>query len=198
MNQRSEYRTQGRIPKESIEGLLHRLRGVCDSAAGGGTPFREHEMILTMSSAGVNAVQVQIRRSLDNVAAPWHLRYYGPADVGVKSATVLVRNCIELTSNDALPQFVQEMGFVMQQEFVAEGWLFLKGPFKICVFSVFKMPIRGDTTKTEEIPTVFINIITTAVAGVGQEAVVHEMNSLAEQLKPLVTLSKPDIAHTIL
>ena len=53
MNQRSEYKTQGRIPKEGIGGLLHRLRGVCDSAAGGGTPFREHEMILTMSSKKV-------------------------------------------------------------------------------------------------------------------------------------------------
>ena len=30
------------------------------------------------------------------------------------------------------------------------------------------MPVRGDTTKAEEIPTVVVDVTTTAVAGVGQ------------------------------
>ncbi|XP_062514891.1 mediator of RNA polymerase II transcription subunit 18-like [Corticium candelabrum] len=198
MNQRSEYKTQGTIQRQGLGQLLHRLRGLCDRAADGGTRFREHEMFFKISGSISGStpapVSCRIRRSLNNERAPWHLRYYGPADTAIKSPIILVRNCIELTTTDALPQFLQEMGFVLQQECVFEGWLFLKGPFKVCVFSISKMPVRSDTTNTEEIPAMIVDVTATAVAGVEQDAVVHEMNSLAEHLKPLVMLKKPDPA----
>ncbi|XDV40973.1 hypothetical protein PO909_009942 [Leuciscus waleckii] len=113
-----EYLLQGSVLDQSLESLLHRLRGLCDNMEPGqqGNPFL-----------------LRARRSLLHPPAPWHLRYLGQPEVGDKSRLALVRNCVDVSASHSLPEVLNEMGFRMDHEFVAKGQMFRKGAMKVVV-----------------------------------------------------------------
>lgn len=45
-----EYFLQGSVGKESVNTLLHRLRGLCDGASRQSAEFKDHEMLYTLGN----------------------------------------------------------------------------------------------------------------------------------------------------
>ena len=45
-----EYFLQGSVGKESVNALLHRLRGLCDGASRPFAKFVDHEMLYTLGN----------------------------------------------------------------------------------------------------------------------------------------------------
>ncbi|KAK7887275.1 hypothetical protein WMY93_026896 [Mugilogobius chulae] len=115
-----EYLLQGSVLDQALDSLLHRLRGQQ------GNPFI-----------------LRARRSLSHPTAPWHLRYLGQPEVGDKSRHALVRNCVDVATSHSLPEFLNEMGFRMDHEFVANGHIFRKGAMKVVVTKLSRILVPG-------------------------------------------------------
>lgn len=48
-----EYFLQGSVGKESVNTLLHRLRGLCDGASRQSATFVDHEMLYTLGNESI-------------------------------------------------------------------------------------------------------------------------------------------------
>ncbi|NXP19130.1 MED18 polymerase, partial [Scytalopus superciliaris] len=127
---------------------------------------------------------LRARRAMDKAGVPWQLRYLGQPEIGDKSRHALVRNCVDIATSDNLTDFLVEMGFRMDHEFVAKGHVFRKGIMKIVVYKIFRILMPGNTESIEPLSLV--------VAPAGQDVVSDDMRNFAEQLKPLVHLEKID------
>uniref|UniRef100_A0AAV2MAW7 Mediator of RNA polymerase II transcription subunit 18 n=1 Tax=Knipowitschia caucasica TaxID=637954 RepID=A0AAV2MAW7_KNICA len=163
-----EYLLQGSVLDQALESLLHRLRGQQ------GNPFI-----------------LRARRSLSHPTAPWHLRYLGQPEVGDKSRHALVRNCVDVATSHTLPEFLNEMGFRMDHEFVANGHIFRKGAMKVVVTKLSRILVPGNTENIERLSLSYL-VELSVLAPAGQDTVSEDMRSFAEQLKPLVHLEKID------
>ncbi|KAL7887281.1 hypothetical protein AOLI_G00050020 [Acnodon oligacanthus] len=119
-----EYLLQGSVLDQSLDSLLHRLRGLCDNMEP--ESFADHELVYLLKGQQGNPFILRARRSLAHPTAPWHLRYLGQPEVGDKSRHALVRNCVDVAASHSLPDFLNEMGFRMDHEFVAKGHIFRK------------------------------------------------------------------------
>uniref|UniRef100_A0A8C2I7S7 Mediator of RNA polymerase II transcription subunit 18 n=1 Tax=Cyprinus carpio TaxID=7962 RepID=A0A8C2I7S7_CYPCA len=162
-----EYLLQGSVLYQSLESLLHRLRGLCDNMEPESSA--DHELVYQQG----NPFMLRARRSQLHPTAPWHLRYQGQLEVGDKSRHALVRNCVDVAAWHSLPEFLNEMGFRMDHEFVAKGQVFRKGAMKVVVSKLLR-------------------VLLSVLAPAGQDTVSEDMRSFAEQLKPLVHLEKID------
>lgn len=62
-----EYFLQGSVGKESVNTLLHRLRGLCDGASRQSATFVDHEMLYTLGNERIYNLHVNfgIDRALD-------------------------------------------------------------------------------------------------------------------------------------
>ncbi|XP_065829579.1 mediator of RNA polymerase II transcription subunit 18-like [Oscarella lobularis] len=181
MNSR-EFRALGRVGADNVEAVLHRLRGVCDNAAVGGAPFRERELYYQIKSA-TSSLSLIARKSLLDEKSPWDLRYYGPVESS-RTSPVQNRSCIQAATSEQLPQFLQEMGFLLQNELEFEGFCFLKGKYKVSLYKVIRINTKGD--KQEAGQARIFEFSTVVSTGQGQEATVAEMNAFIDHLKPLV------------
>lgn len=186
-----EYFMQGSILESSRDVLLHRLNGLCDNVETGPEKFHDHEMVYSIRGTGGMAIVFRVRHALDYPEAPWHLRYVGQPDQGDKNRPTLVRNCIEVGTSENLVQFINEMGFRLDHEFVVKGYLFRKGRMKVIVSKVFKMLVPGNTDNVEPLSLSYL-VELSVVAPFGQDQVQDDMKNFAEQLKPLVQLEKVD------
>ncbi|XP_041090140.1 mediator of RNA polymerase II transcription subunit 18 [Polyodon spathula] len=184
-----EYLLQGSVLDQALESLLHRLRGLCDNMEP--ESFVDHEMVFLLKGQQGSPFILRARHSLDRPTAPWHLRYLGQPEVGDKSRHALVRNCVDVSASHSLHDFLLEMGFRMDHEFVAKGHIFRKGALKVVVFKLFRILLPGNTESTE--PLSLSNLVELSVlAPAGQDIVSDDMRNFAEQLKPLVHLDKID------
>ena len=59
-----EYFLQGSVGKESVNTLLHRLRGLCDGASRQSATFVDHEMLYTLGNDYICA-QIEGDRAFD-------------------------------------------------------------------------------------------------------------------------------------
>ncbi|XP_064602851.1 mediator of RNA polymerase II transcription subunit 18-like isoform X1 [Liolophura sinensis] len=158
-----EYLLQGSILDTAQEVLLHRLRGLCDNAEMPPETFHDHEMVFLIKGTSPQPSQpvlFRARKSLDHPESPWHLRYL--SQVEDKLRHTLSRSCIDVGCSDNVVQFLNEMGFRQDHEFVVRGFLFRKGRMKVTVSKIFREQIQED------------------------------MKNFSEQLKPLVQLEKTD------
>ncbi|XP_053560750.1 mediator of RNA polymerase II transcription subunit 18 [Bombina bombina] len=183
-----EYLLQGSILDQGLESLLHRLRGLCDSAE---ETFSDHESVYLLKGQQASPFVLRARRSLDRPGAPWHLRYLGQPESGDRSRHALVRNCVDISTSEVLPEFLQEMGFRMDHEFVARGHMFRKGAMKVAVYKVCRVLVSGAPEGTEPLSLSYL-VELSAVAPAGQDSVADEVRNFAEQLRPLVQLEKID------
>uniref|UniRef100_A0A8C2I7A7 Mediator of RNA polymerase II transcription subunit 18 n=1 Tax=Cyprinus carpio TaxID=7962 RepID=A0A8C2I7A7_CYPCA len=184
-----EYLLQGSVLDQSMESLLHRLRGLCDNMEP--ESFADHELVYLLKGQQGNPFMLRARRSLLHPTAPWHLRYLGQPEVGDKSRHALVRNCVDVAASHSLPEFLNEMGFRMDHEFVAKGQVFRKGAMKVVVSKLLRVLATGNTENTEPLSLSYL-VELSVLAPAGQDNVSEDMRSFAEQLKPLVHLEKID------
>ncbi|NXY23120.1 MED18 polymerase, partial [Atrichornis clamosus] len=184
-----EYLLQGSVLDQSLESLLHRLRGLCDNMEP--ETFLDHEMVFLLKGQQASPFVLRARRSMDKSGMPWHLRYLGQPEIGDKNRHALVRNCVDISTSDNLTDFLVEMGFRMDHEFVAKGHVFRKGIMKIVVYKIFRILMPGNTESIEPLSLSYL-VELNVVAPAGQEVVSDDMRNFAEQLKPLVHLEKID------
>ncbi|KAG8143188.1 hypothetical protein E2320_000453, partial [Naja naja] len=153
---------------QSLESLLHRLRGLCDNMEP--ETFVDHEMVFLLKGQQASPFVLRTRRSMDKPGAPWHLRYLGQPEMGDKNRHALVRNCVDIATSDNLTDFLVEMGFRMDHEFVAKGHVFRKGIMKIVVYKIFRILLPGNTDNIEPLSLSYL-VELSVVAPAGQDMV---------------------------
>ncbi|CAG0919107.1 unnamed protein product [Notodromas monacha] len=207
-----EVRQPGSVVDSSRDVLIHRLQGLCDSVAGGPEFFHEHEMVYTLyppmaSNSGIPSagqpLSMRIRRalsggSIDPNNTPWILRYVGNPEMGDQKRATVIRNCIDVPCSQNIGEFLRELGFQVEYEYVAKGHMFRKGRMKITVAKQYRML----TTQNKNPPeTTFEPIsgshlvelsVATSRAHTVESVLGEDMRAFAEQLKPLVHLGKID------
>ncbi|XP_059805186.1 mediator of RNA polymerase II transcription subunit 18 [Hemitrygon akajei] len=184
-----EYILQGSVLDQSLESLLHRLRGLCDNMEP--ETFVDHELVFLLKAQQGSPFILRARRSVDKPNVPWLLRYLGQPEIGDKNRSALVRNCVDIATSDNLTEFLTEMGFRMDHEFVVKGHIFRKGIMKILVSKVFRILLPNNLENIEPLSLSYL-VELNVVAPPGQDAVSDDMKNFSEQLKPLVHLEKVD------
>jgi mediator of RNA polymerase II transcription subunit 18 len=200
MNQFQEFFLQGSILDESVNLLNDRLKGLTNQSP---VKVEDHELVFSSTSGpGCAPVKLHLRRSL-NIPQPqqiWLLRYIGAPEPDLnKTCPVLVRKTVDTlaTSND-LMQFLREIGFRLDYEYVMEGHVYTKGRMKVTVCAIFKVPKPGRVEEKERFPgggnqnrAQLVQI--SAVVPYGQESsVAGEIKTFADELKPIVRMEKID------
>ncbi|KFQ68858.1 Mediator of RNA polymerase II transcription subunit 18, partial [Phaethon lepturus] len=112
-----------------LESLLHRLRGLCDNMKL--EIFLDYEMVFLLKGQKASSFVLRAQPSIDKRGNPWHLCYPGQLEIGDKNCHALVCNCVDTATSDDLTDFLVELGFCMDHEFVAKGHVFHKGIMKI-------------------------------------------------------------------
>lgn len=182
---------QGSIVDNSKDVLIHRLRGLCDNAENQPEVFTDHEMVFQLKgNQGQQPVAYHLRHSLIPPEF-WHLRYIGTAEMGDMSRHTLVRHCVDVGVSDTIVQFLNEMGFKLDYEFIAKGFFFHKGRMKVTVSKLFKILQPGNTDSLEPVSLSCL-VELSVVAPSGHDQIGKDMVKFAEQLKPLVQLEKVD------
>ncbi|XP_076327551.1 mediator complex subunit 18 [Tachypleus tridentatus] len=186
-----EYLLQGSIMDNSCEVLLHRLRGLCDNSELPPENFNDYEMAYQIRGPTGTPLVLRARQALDFPGNPWHLRYIGQPEVGDKNRPTLVRSSIDVSTSKNLVQFLTELGFRLESEFVLKGQVFRKGRMKVIVAKVYQLLQQGNPKNLEPISQSHL-VELSVVAPSGQDALADEVKAFAEQLKPLVQLEKID------
>lgn len=184
-----EYILQGTILDHSSDALLHRLRALCDNVDQGMELFKDHEMVYVLRGQSNNQVMLRARRSLDHPNTPWQLRYLGQTDLSDKSRSVTVRSYLDSLTSESLSVFLNDIGFRLDHEFVAQGHMFRKGKMKIILSKLYKIQKTSDLQSMEPI-TASQLVELSVVAPSGTENIADDMKAFAEQLKPLVNMDK--------
>lgn len=183
---------QGSILDESVDILLHRLRGMCDDSEGGLVRYKEHEMVFTMREpVPPGTVSVRVKRQLNGSDQPWLLCYLGNPEVGDKSRLTTVRTCIEVNCSQNVCSFLRELGFNIDYEFINHGWIFRKNRLRVNVSKVCR--ILNPNNLDQVCPITKSHLIeVSTIASSGNDQSANEVHSFSEQLKPLVNLEKVD------
>ena len=186
-----EYLLQGSILDDSCEQLLHKLRGFCDNCDSSPESFQDHEMVYTIKAPNGASTQLRVRKSMDQPQNPFHLRYLGQQELGDKNRATIVRNCIDCSTSSNLVQFLTEMGFKLDFEFVLKGYMFRKGRMKVIVAKLFRVQQNAGPEGLEPLSQSYL-VELSVNAPSGQEGIADEMKMFADSLKPLVILDKID------
>ncbi|GFS24259.1 mediator of RNA polymerase II transcription subunit 18, partial [Elysia marginata] len=138
-------------------------------------------------------VLFRVRHALDRPDAPDHIRYLGQAEMGDRTRPTLVRACLDVACSSNVREFLTEMGFRMDHDYVAKGIFFRKGRMKVLVYKIFRLiqPGSTDQKNLEQLGNSHL-VELSVVAPLGQEQIGEDMKNFSEQLKPLVTLEKFD------
>jgi len=196
LKSQQEFLLQGSILDNSVEDLLHRLRGLCDNADTSPEQFHDHEMIYSIRSPTTQVTSLRVRRCIEpeRKDMPWHLRYLGQPELGDKNRATLVRSCVDVAVSGNVVPFLQEMGFKLDYEFLSKGFMFKKGRMKVLVSKVSRVPDQSGPPQSEPllISHSYLVELSVVAASTGQEGLADEVKAFAEQLKPLVYLEKID------
>jgi len=186
-----EYLLQGSILETNREMLLHRLNGLCDMVDTGPEKFHDHEMVFVLRGpTAIPSVVLSVRRALDHAENPWHIRYVGPVEVGDRNRPTLMRSCIDVGVSENIRQFLGEMGFALDYEYVSRGYIFRKGRLKVTVSKLNKVLNSSNPEHFE--PMSSSCLVELSVVAPYQDQIQEDMKNFAEQLKPLVNLEKID------
>ncbi|KAG8178319.1 hypothetical protein JTE90_026289 [Oedothorax gibbosus] len=186
-----EFLMQGSIMDTSCEVLLHRLRGLCDNADENPETFQDYEMVFQIRGPTGTPLILRARQALDHPEMPWHLRYIGQPEIGDKNRATMIRSCIDVDTSNNVVQFLNELGFRLDYEFVLKGFMFRKGRMKVTVAKVCRLQQQNNPDSIEHVSQSYL-VELSVVAPTGQEALADEMKAFSEQLKPLVQLDKFD------
>ncbi|XP_065081853.1 mediator of RNA polymerase II transcription subunit 18 [Ochlerotatus camptorhynchus] len=179
-----EFLLQGSILDSAAEHLLHRLRGLCDNVDTGPEAFADYEMCLSLKVPEKAPVTVRVRKAQD-ADAPYQLRYIGQPELGDRTRLTLVRSSLDIACTPHVVDFLTEMGFRVDFEYITKGYMFRKGRMKVTVSKIFKV------NSSEPISQSYL-VELSVLAPTGQDVIAEDMRIFAEQLKPLVQLEKID------
>ena len=176
---------------ETLQALLHLLRGLCEDAASGSIPFLDLEVAYTIQLAAGNvSMSLRARRSMMHEGYPWLLTYYGQTDSADSSRLVALRTCVQAGTSEELPKFLRSIGFKKDFELVSRGHVFKKGDMRI-IISKFYNPQRDPIQPEDYEPLAKEYLVElSAIRPKFCEDLAKEMHSFAEQLKPLVYFEK--------
>lgn len=186
-----EFLMQGSIMDTHCEVLLHRLRGLCDNADEPPETFHDYEMVFQIRGPTATPLVLRARQALDHPEMPWHLRYVGQPEIGDKNRATMIRSCIDVDTSNNIVQFLNDLGFRLDYEFVLKGFMFRKGRMKVTVAKVCRLLQQNNPDTIEPVSQSYL-VELSVVAPSGQEALADEMKAFSEQLKPLVQLDKID------
>ena len=175
---------------ETLESLLHLLRGLCEDAARGSMPFLDEERSYTIQAATGAPMSLRARRSLLHEGYPWLLTYFGQTDSADSSRLVSIRTCVQAGTSDELPAFLTAIGFKKDFELVSRGHVFKKGDMRVLIskfYSPGKDPSHPDGYQS--LASQYL-VELSAISPKFCEDLAREMHSFAEQLKPLVYFEK--------
>ena len=183
---------QGSILDESVGIILHRLRGMSDNTEESSIKYEEHELVYSMrESNNTGIVSVRVRKSLLTPEQPPTLCYLGHPELGDKGRPTTVRTCVEVNCTQNVCNFLHELGFRVEYEFVSKGWLFRKNRIKTKVAKIFKMINPPNLEQLSPLTkSHFVEVSTVSNSGDEQAAIA--VQTVAELLKPLVILEKKD------
>lgn len=131
----------------------------------------------------------------------WNLRYLGHNDTDRNRAT-LSRTCIDCNTTSNITQFLYELGFRLEFEYVLRGWIFRKGRMKILVSKIFRINGGSGIINNTINPGIEDNleplsnshlVELSVIAPSYQTAITDEMKQFADFLKPLVSLENIDM-----
>uniref|UniRef100_A0A8C6R3G3 Mediator of RNA polymerase II transcription subunit 18 n=1 Tax=Nannospalax galili TaxID=1026970 RepID=A0A8C6R3G3_NANGA len=183
------YLLQRSVLDHSLESLIHRLRGPCDNVEP--ETFLDHEMVFLLKGQQASPFVLRAPCSMDRAGSPWHVRSLGQSEMRNKNCHALVQNCVDIATSENFTDFLMEMGFHMDYEFVAKGHLFRNGIMEIVVYKIYCILVPGNTDNTEAQSFSYLEELS-VVAPPGLDMVSDAMRNFAEQLKPLVQLQKLD------
>lgn len=195
-----EYLLQGSIFDNSVEHLLHRLKGLCDDPETTPFPFDDYEGCFSLHAGPpAQPLQMRVRKSAAMPKDPdelaFLLRYCGQLEIGDHTRPTLVRNVLDVHVTKNVIEFLLALGCRVDFEYQIRGYMYLKGRMKITVGKVFKLATRrrcvGEAIAIESFTRSYL-VEMSVLAPNGEEAVGHEMRAFAEQLKPLVQMEKRD------
>jgi mediator of RNA polymerase II transcription subunit 18 len=186
-----EYLLQGSILDDSVDMILHRLRGMSDESPESQIKFKEHELVYSMRESTSSIVSVRVRRSLLAPDQPATLSYLGNPELGDKSRPTAVRTCVEVSCTPNVCAFLQELGFRIEFEYVTHGWRFTKNRLRATVAKIHT--IVNPPNLDQLVPMSKSHLVEVSlVSGSGDERVANEVHLFATQLQPLVSLEKKD------
>ncbi|XP_070199651.1 mediator of RNA polymerase II transcription subunit 18-like isoform X2 [Littorina saxatilis] len=163
-----EHLLQGSILDAHCEVLLHRLRGLCDNADTTPETFSDYEAVYqlknNLATPASQYILLRVRQALDHPEAPHHIRYLGQAEVGDKSRHTLVRACFDVACSSNVRDFLNELGFKLDHEYVARGYFFHKGRMKVMVSKIYRMQQPGRLVSTYKFITIECCVVCTDAA----------------------------------
>lgn len=187
-----EYLLQGTVLDESVDLILHRLRGMADNTEESSIRFKEHETVYSMrESNSTGLVSVRVRKSLLTPEQPPTLCYLGHPELGDKGRPSTVRTCVEVNCTQNVSLFLYELGFRAEYEFVSQGWLFRKNRLKARVAKIYRPVAPPQLDKLAPLTKSHLVEVST-ISNSGDEQAANGVQIFAEQLKPLVNLEKKD------
>lgn len=189
-----QYLLQGSILDDSVDILLHRLKGMCDSSEEGLMRFKEHEINYSMRNAGTpnaSTVSVRVKKQLHAPDQPHILSYLGNPEVGDRNWQTTVRTFVEANCTQNVCSFLQELGFMVEFEFVSQGWLFRKNRIKATVAKICRISNPSNKDLLTPISKSHLVEVST-ISNSSNEQASNEVHNFSEQLKPLVILDKID------
>jgi mediator of RNA polymerase II transcription subunit 18 len=186
-----EYLLQGSILDDSVEMLLHRLRGMSDDSPESLIKFKEHELVYSMRESTTSIVSVRVRRPLLAPDQTATLCYLGHPELGDKNRPTTVRTCVEVNCTPNVCAFLQELGFRVEFEYVTQGWRFRKNRLKATVAKIHK--IMNPPNLDQIVPMSKSHLVeVSTVSNSGDERAANEVQMFSAQLQPLVHLEKKD------
>lgn len=188
--QNQEYLLQGSIHDDSVELLIHKLRGMCDCLDEGVTKFKEHDIVYSMKEPNGQTVSVRVKKPLSHPEQPWMMIYVGQPEVGDKSRPTTVRTCVEVNCTPNVCSFLQELGFTLDYEYLSHGWMFHRNRLKIVVTKLSKI-VQGNVDQSLPLSKSHLVEVST-LSSAGHDQAPIEVQSFSEQLKPLINLDKFD------
>lgn len=188
--QNQQYLLQGSILDESVEILLQKLKGMCDSSDDSSIRYKEHEIVYSMREPSNQTVSVRVNKILKPAGQPCLLTYLGQPEIGDKNRPTTVRTCVEVNCTNNVCSFLQDLGFVMDFDFITQGWHFHKNRLRVTVKKIYRVhPTNLDmSTPMSKSHLIEVSLISSA----GVEQAPNEVQAFCEQLKPLVNLEKYD------
>ena len=133
---------------------------------------------------------------------PWQMRYLGQPEISQQRSTV-VRSCHDIACSENAVEFLSQLGFRLEFEFAAKGFIYRKGRMKITVSKIFKILPAGPShppppaTALPNGPNEALEPLSNShlvelsvLAPSGSDAIAEDMKNFAEQLRPLVSLDK--------
>lgn len=185
----NEYFLVGSVLDTAVDGFIEILRGLCDNPENRPIEFIETEYIYSaVNSNGAN-VSLRARCNRNNAIGGvqnCHLRYLGHTDFKIdKEKKAMVRSYIDCLTSSNLNEYLQALGFSLDNELIMKGYLFHKGILKVVVTKAFTPVLHEPLQPITQ--SNFVEI--SCVVPVGQD-VADEVKRFADLLKPYVRMDK--------